>query len=245
MDAVVTDWESQPKPPTDPVELTVMADAYAVQAAAAKAEPLIEALRAVSTIEADAVAARLAWAQGRPRDSWRLLRRALVASRTDPWANALLMARVLPLAPAVAEGNADLYADVMEVLGHDLAVSLLRIQREGTRFSLAVSQRKPDCVDALAAIGPWVPWEEYFLRQRASCYELAGDGRLAAARADLEALLADGGMSFGAGIEPPGPQPNVKIDEPMLPPAATSTGPAPATAPGASSAASGVGGAAP
>jgi spermidine synthase len=209
--AVLREWEQQPKAPHNPIEILMMADAYATVGNRAKAEPLIAELRTLVPVEADGVEVRLRLASGDPRGAVDALERSLIAYRTEPWANHLFMRRVMLMALDIASADRSLYPRLEAALREEMALSSLRQLRLDLYLDLTSGFGAPeDCVRAIAQYGRWFPWREPLLRQRVRCYENAQRAELASARAELDRFLADAGVDFGAAVRPDRPLPNVK-----------------------------------
>lgn len=192
--AAVRAWSAQPREPSLPVELMVMADSFASLGDEDATAHLMAQLRAHQPTEALAIEARLRWAQNLPELALPALEAALAAYHADPWPNMLLMSRLLPLAEALAEYDAGLAPRLFESLGPSLGVHALRHQRQRTRFRVALWAANPRlCVEALEPFEPHIPWEREHLQQRARCYSRANHPRSRQALADLERFIERAG----------------------------------------------------
>ncbi len=231
--SVIRAWESQSKPPTNPIELMVMADAYAVTGARAQAEPLLAKLAEVQPAEADAIAAKLAFAEGDTAGAWQRLSRAFTAYRQVPWLNRHLMESSLPLARELCARDEKLYPEIEAALREEFAVHLLGDARREIHLDLTLKYGKGECVDAIAAYGKWFPWQAPMLTKRVQCYARNDRPELTSAQAELEELLGDAGVDFGASIRPEEPLPRVRFAAPGGEPAAEPAA-QPATAPAGS-----------
>lgn len=200
-DRAVKEWEQQDEPPTSALDWMVMADAYAAAGNADQAQPLIDQLSAVQPIEADAITAKLRWAQNKPAESWQALKRALIAYRTNPWPNRRLMQSTLPLVRHIARKSPALAAEVQEVLEHPFAVSLLDESRLLEWLDLALARRDGEgCAKALSTFEAYPVWSEDFLRRRLLCYALTNHPLLGRAEEDLEEFYDGQGGDIGAGL---------------------------------------------
>ncbi len=203
-DGVLGAWRSQPRSPTSLVELMVVADALAVAGEEAEVTPLLERLGSAMPIEAQAIRGKLRWAQRRIPDAWAEMRDALVAFRDDPWPNNHLMSSVLAYLPDIARAHPELADEILDVLSTGLAMHALHYYRIDLRLDIGLIAGRVDaCMAALEEIGPHFPWEVEHLNKRVRCLELAGDVRVAGARADLAELEAASGAELGADLGPP------------------------------------------
>ena len=208
---VIANWEAQPAEPYEPMGLLVMADAYA-QRGDERALPLIERLRAVEPIEADAVLARFRHAQDDPDGAWQALERAILRFRSVPWANPRLMTEALPLAVGIAKAKPELARAIYESLAVPFAVNALHYLRVQQRLEVALLLDEPGpCVDAVREVGTPFPWYQGALEQRVRCYERSDHPGLEAARAELAEFLRDGGLDFGSDLMPAEPAPRIGL----------------------------------
>ncbi|MSP25076.1 MAG: spermidine synthase [Myxococcales bacterium] len=201
--AVVSEWEAQDKAPTSPIEVMVLADAYALTGAVDKALPLVERLRTLIPGDADVIEAQIHHDAGRAKESWASLRRALVSFRTNPWPTFSLMQRKVRLATSLALVDPSLYPDVVAVLSEKFVVSRMDFERVGILFDLTMRAKSNDCVRVLESMGTLVPWHGSVLNRRAVCYERAQHPGLEHALEELRAFNADEPYEFGAKLGKP------------------------------------------
>ncbi|MBI4702219.1 MAG: fused MFS/spermidine synthase [Deltaproteobacteria bacterium] len=195
-------WLGQPRAPRGPLEVMVMADAYAV-GADERALGLIEELRAWEPTEAKAILARWHWARGEIGPCLARLEEAMLAYRADPWPSAHLMANVLALAPALAQRDRALVTRLLDLVRVPLALESLRYLRESEGLDLTLLSPAPQsCVDALLVLEPDVPWTEDMLAKRARCYERARHPLAGKASEDLRAFVAAQQQPFSEGLLP-------------------------------------------
>ncbi|MEQ9324253.1 MAG: hypothetical protein RIF41_34135, partial [Polyangiaceae bacterium] len=208
---VISNWEAQPAEPFEPMGLLVLADAYA-QRGDDRALPLIERLRTLQPVEADAVLARLRYAQDDPVGAWEALERAIVRYRTEPWASSRVMTGALPHAVGVATARPELARRIYDALGTPFAVNSLHYLRVQQRLEIALLLDDPSlCVNAVREVGTPFPWYQRALEQRVSCYERSDHPALEHARAELAEYLEDGGLAFGAELLPARPAPTIGL----------------------------------
>lgn len=200
---VVSEWAKQSKPPTSPVEWMMLADSYAVLGDTEQAEPLIEQLARVQPIEADVITAKLRWAEGKPREAWAALKRALVAYRETPWPERRLMKTAIRLVLELIGAERALAEDAQDVLKHPFAVSLHNELRIGARIDVALYLKDgAACAEALSELEPYPVWRWKSLAARRACYELTNHPLLDQANDDLAEFSAGMDVDIGAGLPP-------------------------------------------
>ena len=198
-DDAIKAWDAQPRAPEAPLEILALADSYAVQGDA-RAEALVERVRALQPTEGLALDVRRHWALSRWDAAYDALTALVVAYRTDPWPSSFLLARVLPYGTELAKRKPEHIAELFDLLEPHFALDQLEYLRLSMRLDLGMLAAESDpslCVAAIAEQSPFVPWERDFLLRRIDCYERADHPGLAAARADLAAYDADEPVPFG------------------------------------------------
>jgi spermidine synthase len=192
-------WQRQRRRPRSLVERMVVADLFAVAGEAKDAEPLIDGLSTVMPVEANAIRAKLHWAQGDVAGAWPPLRDALIGYRTDPWPNNHLMSSALAYIPDIARSEESLRSEILDVLSVEFAMFALHYYRVDLRLEIGLLAGRADaCLAALDEIGPHYPWTRDHLEKRVACFELAQDPRASRAREELEELSKAAGSSFSA-----------------------------------------------
>jgi spermidine synthase len=199
---VVREWEAQPKEPSNAVELVMLADSYAALGLTEKATELARKLRPLLPIEADAVEAKLHFAEKRYAEAFPPLEKALLAYRTVPWPNEKLMERLVEMAGELAVREPSLAPRIFEVLSVDFAMKMHRALRLRLVLDVALALSGDACVEVVRSYGRYFPWMLAQLDQRVACYERAKHPGLEHAKAERDAFVADGGADFGASIQP-------------------------------------------
>jgi spermidine synthase/MFS family permease len=185
-------------------ELRIAAESLAREGDAA-ALPFIEAHRAQSPIEADALLGRLRATQGRVAEASAALERAFIAYRTNPWPDRKLMEDSLTLAVQLAQADSSGMAGnrYFEILGEPFVLSLQDEARRMARFRIArvlEGQYFGELTrQTVVDYEPNVPWTGEFLYARYQSYEATGDPRTAQARRDALAFAENSLRSFGFG----------------------------------------------
>jgi spermidine synthase len=180
---------AQPRPPSGPFELGLVAEGLADRGDAA-ALPYIEAVAAEHPIAADVVRARLFFRQDRHDESLAALQRALVAYRSDPWPAPRIMGGALGLAEDLVSRRPDLAPAVFALLDAPFSVYLLDVARMGSVLRVAqVLPLATHCRPALEPLEANIPWSLDILLFRRNCYEATGDPRVGRADRDLDEFL--------------------------------------------------------
>jgi spermidine synthase/MFS family permease len=198
---VVATWQSQERAPTSFTELEALGESLAEMGDGA-ALPVLERLRALSPIEADALTARFHARRGHPDEAALAYVAAFTAYRADPWPNPDLLRRVLvdvglPLAEDPLVG-----ARIYDALAAPFALHMLEEDRLRVRLRIALrhdTDRR--CVEVFAAYEPWVPWDDT-LRARARCYGRLRHPRLEQAERDLLEITEQEGRRLSTSLLP-------------------------------------------
>jgi spermidine synthase/MFS family permease len=194
---VLAEWRAHPVPPINSSELVAIAEALADSGSAA-AEPYAEQLRQVHPVDADAVLARLRFRQGKLDEAAALLRRALLNSRTNPWADFDLFGRSLDLAGTLATTPA-LARTLLEAMDERFAAGMW----DDTRmlFNIVIAYEADACgkttLRALRAYERWPAWREDILKRRVDCYRTSMMEEFAeSAQQDLDRYYMNEAMPF-------------------------------------------------
>jgi hypothetical protein len=198
---VVATWESQDRLPSTFTELEALGESLA-EMGDPRTGAVLDRLRALSPIEADALAARWKARSGRDAEAADFYVRAFEAYRADPWPNADLLRRVmidvgLPLAE-----DARLAERVYAVLAEPFSLHALEEDRLRARLRIALRHDfDRRCVEVFAAYEPWVPWDDT-LRARARCYGRWRHPLLARAERDLAEITEQEGRRLSTSLLP-------------------------------------------
>ena len=152
---------------------------------------LLRRLREVAPYAVDALEADALHRAGESEEALALLERIFEGFRKSPWLEARVVSLSLALLKRIAKSDAALTRRALESLTKPFAARAANDTRLEAVLELSATlEPAQECVRALAAFEPWVPWNETFLERRVHCYERAQDARLGRARADLEAFVA-------------------------------------------------------
>ncbi|MEO7328140.1 MAG: hypothetical protein ABI193_06160, partial [Minicystis sp.] len=115
-----------------------------------------------------------------------------------------VLSRALDLSLEIAATDRDAASRLLTVLGEPFAALLLDDRRNQTRVLLTkLFDLRTRCVEALAPLEPYVPWNDDFLFWRAVCYASQKDARADRAAEDLITLRAQRPPAFRTGLEEP------------------------------------------
>jgi spermidine synthase len=203
---VIATWQSQPRAPVTLLELEMLGEAFA-EVGDPRALPLIERLRALEPIEADAILGRLHARRG----SWAEAREAIAAAferyHEDPWPEPRLLRRALDEVALPLAKDPGFARRLYAILGTPFALRMLEADRLRARVDLATRGDFAGlCVEALAPFEPDVPWGDSLVL-RARCYRAAGDPRAARAEHDVEELAEQEGRWLSTGLFPASGEP--------------------------------------
>lgn len=194
-------WQSEGRTPRSLLEMEILAEAHA-EAGRDDALPVIEALRALQPVEADALLARLHVRKGRLREAADAAVAAIEGYRADPWPDPGLMRRFIDLAVGIGTADRAQGKRLFDALKEPFSAHLAEDDRLRARVRLAVRTDFPGlCREAYSAYEPHVPFQHAFLKRRLECYALHDDPKKAAAEADLLLFLDDESLPFRAGLE--------------------------------------------
>ncbi|HEY6930201.1 MAG TPA: fused MFS/spermidine synthase [Thermoanaerobaculia bacterium] len=188
LDLVLPRWRAEPWIPVGPVEVSVVAEALAVDGDEG-ASIYIARLAATRPVDAATLLAHLRWRQGRFAEAADLLEKAYVRYRTDAWPSITLMNRTFILAADIAGKDKALANRLEKALSQPFAVSMFEEERQQTRFKVATYLDSSRLEDAIADLEPNVPWKRAFLERRVKLYDSTGNRRAASARQDLARFL--------------------------------------------------------
>jgi spermidine synthase len=196
---VVNSWKSQPREPRGPVELAAIIGAHA-EVGDDSVVSLIDELRELEPVEADALLARLRMRQDRFPEATLAIVAALTRYREDVWPWPFLMNQALETVKELAQRHPPSIPALREALSQPFACNLLDEARSEVLLLMARNQPlDDDCVKALAPFEPSFPWAVDLLTWRQQCYERVNHPEAARAKAEVEefmsaqpAVLADG-----------------------------------------------------
>jgi spermidine synthase len=198
---VIATWQTQPRAPLTVLELEMLGEAFA-EMGDARALPLIDRLRALEPIEADAILGRLRARQGSETEAGEALAAAFEAYHDDPWPEPRLLQRALDEVALPLAKDPGFARRLYAILGTPFSLRMLESDRLRARVELATRIDFAGlCVEALAPYEPDVPWGDSLVL-RARCYRAAGDPRAARAEHDVEELAEEEGRWLSTGLVP-------------------------------------------
>ena len=185
MREAVAGWDSQPREPVCPTELTALAHACA-ELGDRRTQALADRVRDFSPTEAEAVTAILQWRQGRGAAAADSIETTLHDLHQDPWALQPLIVALLDVTVEVCAKSPSRARALLAALEQPFAAAVLQDKRRWTSYLVARRLGPLETVGCLQPFEPNVPWKELLLAKRAEVYTATGDPRAAQARADLQ-----------------------------------------------------------
>lgn len=183
-------WEFQESGPKGHVQRAMMAEMNAWYGKE-PALKYIEEHAKYFPIEADSIRARYEYVQGHREEAVKLLEKAFLAYRTDPWPSTMVMNRALDLARELGQSWEPDAARLFKAVEMPFAVSVLENSRRILRVDLAAAMPKENaCIAAFATLEPNPPWDERILGLRKDCYEKWKQPRATEAARDVERFNA-------------------------------------------------------
>jgi spermidine synthase len=188
-------WQKSGLSPRYPSEMAMIAESMA-EGGDAGAADLIDRLRPLWPLDAEAIQARLYFRTGAHQKAWASLESAFLRFRTDPWADGMVMRRAMRLGLDLLGQDPALGKTLFELFSTPFAVRVLDEDR--WRLLLDIGRR----IDfehgarAVRLFEPHIPWVEPFLTYRALSYGKTGDRLAGQARSDLNRYRADARISF-------------------------------------------------
>jgi spermidine synthase len=115
---------------------------------------------------------------------------AMRGLRESPWSSSQILESSLSCALPIAAADAELAQRLFEELATPFALHRAEELRQNLRFLVAEVLEPADLIAAIEVMEPNVPWNVWFLRQRARTYEAERHPLADRAYADLQAFLA-------------------------------------------------------
>jgi len=188
-------WE-----PSGPVELAMAAEALA-DGGDEMALAHSRRLREFQPAEADAVAARFLWSQGKWKECYLAAAAAFQRYRSDPWPSPLVMERLIAVVVDLPSKDVELAPPVYDLLAAPFSLRLLDEERMLARVTVAEYLTPDKAAEALQALEPHFPWQPELLELRARIYEETGNPRAAIARRELARALESEPPDFSRGLD--------------------------------------------
>jgi spermidine synthase len=181
-------WQQQPRQPSSPTELAVVALSLADNNHDACLE-YIERLRGYQPVEADAILGHFLMKQGKLAQATQALLTAFQRSRLDPWPWTTVLSGALKDAVTISTQDQSLAEPLLKALKQPFVVSILNEERMLSVLTIASRVSLAASVEAMQAYEPDVLWMREFLARRLEWYQGANDPKAAIARRDLEEFL--------------------------------------------------------
>jgi spermidine synthase len=196
----VNNWRSQPREPRGSTELAAYIAANA-EVANEEVLPLIEKLRELEPLEADALLARLRLRQGRLPEATHAIVAALEGYRRDPWPWPFLMNQTLETVKELGQRNPQSIPALRAALAEPFACYLMDEARN--EVLLIIARNLPmddDCAKVLQPFEPYFPWSLDLLTWRSECYDRIHHPEAARAKAEIEEFVSAQPVLIGDGM---------------------------------------------
>lgn len=180
-------WDAQSSKPRTSTELATLAFAM-INVGDPRAEALVQQLHDLEPIDADTLAALLAYRQQDFKLATKYLTRALAGLREDPWPvfTNFPCLQTMVLAKRHPKSAQQLY----EAIDAPFALDLHERTRQDAALRLAQILGGAALIKQLEAFEPHVPWSATFLQARADAYAAAKHPRADLAQRQLEQYRA-------------------------------------------------------
>lgn len=178
-------WRSQPREPQYPLEISLLALAYADQSDP-QALTLAERIETSQPVEAQAIRARY---YARTRDTARAveaLEKVFVALRDDPWPQSAVLEHVFRLSVEIGREDRALAARMHDALSRPFALFRMEEDRRRAALVLALTLDPSVASQRFAEFEPHIPWSRRFLENRARVYSVTEHALARQAQRDLE-----------------------------------------------------------
>jgi spermidine synthase len=172
--SVLSLWNAQGPPPTEPMEIVTIAEAVA-DAGNEQAMQFIQQIAARQPIEAQVMLARLRFRQSRFSEAAAAMAAAFNGYQTDPWPSPVVMNRALSLCVEIARTSADrnVATTLYDAAQKPFAVMMFNDARLAVLLQLATMAEGSTCGPrmrtAVEQLGPHFPWVVDALRARITC----------------------------------------------------------------------------
>jgi spermidine synthase len=185
----VRHWDAQSAPPRELLERLLLALAQA-EVADVRSPALIDEIRPLSPLDAEALAAILAVRQGKSAEAAEMLVSLFGGLRTDPTPLDSIIERALVAADEVATKDASLAAPLFDALSQNFSLFLLEQRRVETLVSIGRHLGGHKLAAAIELFEPFPPWNLPMLELRAAAYQQVQHRRTRTALRELAQFRA-------------------------------------------------------
>jgi spermidine synthase len=164
-------WRAQPRPPSSPLELEIVAASLA-DAGEEESLALTAKIRPFHPAEAAGIEAWLRYRQGDFDATAAALEQSFEGHRTDPFPSHLVMQRAFTLAEDIAQRGPGLADRMFLALSRPFVLKALENHRLLSRLQIARKLGPTSrCLEAFAPLEPHPFWDGEMLAYRLACYE--------------------------------------------------------------------------
>jgi hypothetical protein len=196
----VTNWRSQPREPGSSTELASFIAASA-EMGDDTVLPLVDQLRALEPVEADALLARLRLRQGRIPEAIDAIVASLTRYRQDPWPWPFLMTQALETTKQLGQHHPPSIPMLRDLLGQPFACHMLDDDRiDALLYFARILPLGDDCAAVLEPLEPYFPWQLDLLTWRSQCYDRVKSPAAERAKAELDEYTSAQPLAVGDGL---------------------------------------------
>ena len=194
-DQILQAWSRQNREPLYPLELAMLAEAYA-EKGDSRALSLVNQLNKFHPVTAKVILARYHWRSGNSSLALDALKTALTNFRVYPWVQFRVMYRSFDLALEMVNTLPEKALELFELLSEPFCVKIHEYTRGVKLIQIASTLPPTQGIKALQQLEPHFPWNEGFLRYRMQVYQELNHSLAPLAQKELDAFLKHKQDSF-------------------------------------------------
>jgi hypothetical protein len=187
-DQVLQMWNRQDREPQYPLELAMLAEAYA-EKGDTRALSLVNQLNKFHPVTAKAILARYYLRSGDSAWALEALKTALTEFRVYPWVQTKVLFRSFDLGLELANAIPDRAMELFEMFSEPFCVKILEYARKIKLMQIAAALSPIEEIKALQQFEPHVHWEEEFLRYRLQVYQKSNHSLAPLAQKELNEFV--------------------------------------------------------
>jgi hypothetical protein len=168
-DQILQMWSQQDREPQYPLELAMLAEAYA-EKGDSRALSLVNQLNKFHPVTAKAILARYYLRSGDPARALEALKTALTEFRVYPWVQIKVLYRSFDLGLELVNAIPGRAMDLFEMFSEPFCVRIHEYTRKIKLIQISAALPPSEGIKALWQVEPHFPWTEEFLRYRLQVY---------------------------------------------------------------------------
>jgi tetratricopeptide (TPR) repeat protein len=194
-DQILQMWSQQDREPQYPLELAMLAEAYA-EKGDSRALSLVNQLNKFHPVTAKAILARYYLRSGDPARALEALKTALTELRVYPWVQTKVLYRSFDLGLELVNAIPDRAMELFELFSEPFCVKIYEYERNIKLIQIAAALSPSEGIKALQQVEPHVPWAEEILRYRLQVYQKSNHSLAPLAQKELDEFLKHKRDSF-------------------------------------------------